>query len=149
MINYAQETTERESRHNRKKWRQSKRQTRASVIFLDAPITPPICPGSPQPGPSSQARHGRKIGKKDRTKCYRELQKVRNELSQSKKRAEKYTKRSQRAEAKLTTANDQTSTKKETPISKTRRLLKNCHVDTKVRKRIQYHYNLVNNIRIA
>ena len=149
MIKYAQAMTKRESRHNITKWRLSKRQTRASANIVDAQITPPRSPGSPQSGPSSQARRRRKIAKKDRTKCYRELEKLRNELSQSKKRAEKYTKRSQRAEAKLTTPNDQTSTQKETPRSKTRRLLRNCHVDAKVRKRIQYHYNLVNNLRMA
>ena len=150
VIKYAQEMTERESRHNRQKWRQSKRQTRAAAKSIDAQITPPISPGSPQPGPNSQARRGRKIVKKDRTKCYRELEKLRNELSlESKNRAEKYKKRSQCAEAKLTTANDQTSTQKETPRSKTRHLLRNCDVDTKVRKKIQYHYNLLNNLRMA
>ena len=60
VIKYAQAMTKRESRHNRTKWRLSKRQTRASAKLVDAQITPPRSPGSPQPGPSSQARRGRK-----------------------------------------------------------------------------------------
>ena len=55
MIKYAQEMTERESRHNRKKFRQSKRQTWASAKIVDAQITPPISPGSPQPGVYDQS----------------------------------------------------------------------------------------------
>ena len=129
IIKYARDMTDRQRRHSRRKWRNSKRKTRAQAKLADACITSPTSPGSPQPGPSEQARQGRKKVIQSRSKCYRELEKIRNELLVAKQKTEKYEKRSQRAEAKLRKQNEQSNTQKQIPLSKTR------------------HFDLVNNLK--
>jgi hypothetical protein len=116
---------DREKRMCQKKWKAAKKKTR---VQTDVGCLNP-CP-SEDGFQTQQCRHGRKKVKKERAKCYRDLKKVQEQLDAERRRSLKYKKCCERLKKTITndptTENGEKPTEtKETPRSKTRRLLRN------------------------
>ncbi|KAL7370849.1 hypothetical protein ABVT39_012719 [Epinephelus coioides] len=138
--------SKRAQRHKRKEWRKAKeRQKWKAENDNSGPIslTPPHSPDSEiqdavQARPES-SRHpaGKKASRKATDTLRKEIEELKRKLKHQKKQKEKYKKRLQRA-----------TIDKDSPRSKVRQLLKNCTVNSKVRKTLLHHEALIHDIGI-
>lgn len=100
QIRLIEDCNNRERNLKRRKWRierreRRKKQKESEALIKEASSVLETPPNSPTPGPSSEdrERRGRKKIRRDRAKAYREIQKLKSQLKQKTKEANKYRKR--------------------------------------------------------
>lgn len=132
--------TEREKRITRKGWKvrkQKERQNNSTQQHLINIDTPPPTPTGPFPvrfvNPSRQRM------RRDRAKAYREIDKLKKQLSDQKRKTEKYKKRLYRHSLKDKDVNS--------PRTKTKTLLKGQKVTTAVKRTILFHHVFIQGIK--
>ena len=123
--------SEREQRSKRKTWRLSQKEHR---LKKKLPETPP----SSGAEMASQRKRGRKKVKQNRARCYKRINKLERQLQMKAKQINKYKQRLSRLNR---------LEKKDSPRTKTRKLLRHFSVDSKVRKTLTFHHALVNDLR--
>lgn len=139
--------TDREHRMQVRKWRNWKRASniKQTEIHKDA-LTPaknttetetPISQSSSQ---SSAHVRGRQKVRKDRSRAYRTIKSLKEELEAKNKLINCYRQRLSRSKYR------NAATPRTTPRSKTREQLKSCHVNDKVRKSLLFHNVLISEI---
>jgi hypothetical protein len=106
--------SDRSKRSQRKQWRDQQKRHREKGKSAPLILSPPQ---TPEPGPSHQQISSRKRRERSRAKCYRDNEKLREELNKEKKKTSKYIKRWIREREKH-------KGKVETPRTKTKRLLR-------------------------
>ena len=141
-----EELSEREKRAVRKQWRknqQNKRKKDKETKNLLSSNTPPNSPcqdlaheEAPLDGRTSR---GRKKIRKDRSKAYREINKLRVKLAQKEKDVARYKKRFYRERVK--------NKNLDSPRTKTNTLIRGQKVSDEVKRTLNFHHSLVKGIR--
>lgn len=136
---------ERERRSVIKQWRKNQRNKRKKdkeTKILLSSNTPPNSQSQdlsheqlPQDGRTSR---GRKIIRKDRSKAYREISKLRIKLSQKEKYVARYKKRFYREKVK--------NRNLDSPRTKTNTLIRGQKVSEEVKRTLNFHHSLVKGI---
>lgn len=141
-----EELSERERRSVRKQWRKNQRNKRKKdkeTKILLSSNTPPNSPSQdlsheqlPKDGRTSR---GRKKIRKDRSKAYREISKLRIKLAQKEKYVARYKKRFYREKVK--------NRNLDSPRTKTNTLIRGQKVSEEVKRTLNVHHSLVKGIR--
>lgn len=133
-----EEMTEREHRITKKKWKSWKVKSREKQRIdqqsgQDILNTPPA---TPEPGPSGNARRGRKVVLRHKSKCVRENKKLKTQVTvleeiirNEKRKVEKFKKRLQRLNKAQEMKLNLTPESELTPNSKTKKMLIDLHND--------------------
>ena len=142
----------REIRMQRKKWRESKQQSRSTIKLTSTPImdeTPSLnnldisgiqsTPCSSTLSESRQKTYGRKKTKRNKSKVYRENEKLKLQLVEALRKAEKYKKQVQRLKIK--------EQNKNTPRSKTNQLIGKSQVRPEVKRMLLFSNVLLHLLR--
>ena len=139
--------TDRENRSTRKRWRNQKRKDRAIQKQKSTGLTPPNSPDSDDtlPLPQQQMSHQKcqsiKKKKKEMSKCYRDNNKLKQQLLEQAKKIEMFRKRWYREKEK-----NKSPQIPDTPRTKTRKLLRNLS-KKQVKKSLVFHYALMDQLK--
>ncbi|KAK2857675.1 hypothetical protein Q7C36_005594 [Tachysurus vachellii] len=133
---------DRAKRHKRKMWGDAKKRQKNREALRNSD-TPPQTPdnqnaGQPRSGSVGGQQHleGKKQSRRARYKLHKEIAQLQHALTKERKLKEKYKKRLQRS-----------AKQNESPRSKVRELVKNCSVNSRIRKTLLLHEALISDIK--
>jgi len=136
--------TDREHRRLKKDWRDRQRRSRLCRKNAEA-----YSPATSTDGRDCLRQRGRKKKRRAEARSYRTITKLRNSLVAVKRAKDRYRKKLERLQKPKTPTglqNEETP-EKNTPRTKTRKILKNCTVSTPVRKTLIFHNVLIDEMQ--
>jgi len=133
-VKLVSEMTDREKRGTRRTWRLQKQRQRRKIKDLENLNTPPTSPPGPFPIRLNNHSNRQRV-RKDRAKAYREIDKLRNKVTEQKKLIERYRKRLYRQ--------SQRQQDLESPRTKTKYQLKGQRVSEHTRRQLLFHNALL------